>query len=340
MFASSLGSRAKRRGIVLVVVLGMLGLMALIGVTFATFAGQSLISGRNFNIGVSRPQAEALMDYALAQLINDTNNPLSAIRGHSLLRDMYGNDSVFRGANPFSNPSAETGGLLSSVTNSNGTSSPLRFTHVQLRTAGTGGSSTPFYNQFQYTTNIPTTGQYYGLDFTRWIVRFPYNGVPQTFEILEDDSVNGGGVHLFTLAANLINPTTDPTLTTSNSTTSSSGDWTSFIYADPNLGATVDQSQTVAGQQALHQPGQGCESRGVVGDESFRAVRARRPFHEGVQRRGPVAFGLPGIAGEQQHRPLPLQLRRLRQLPDQRLAPEQSNHLQRDSRRPRLGRHG
>ncbi len=34
------------------------------------------------------------MDYALSQLINDTNNPLSAIRGHSLLRDMYGNDSM------------------------------------------------------------------------------------------------------------------------------------------------------------------------------------------------------------------------------------------------------
>ena len=53
------------------------------------------------------------MDYALAQLINDTNNPLSALRGHSLLRDMYGNDSVFRGNNPAANPAAETGGLLS-----------------------------------------------------------------------------------------------------------------------------------------------------------------------------------------------------------------------------------
>ena len=251
MFASSLESRAKRRGIVLVVVLGMLGLMALIGVTFATFAGQSLISGRNFNQGVARPQAEALMDYALAQLINDTNNPLSAIRGHSLLRDMYGNDSVFRGANPVSNPAAETGGLMSTVYY-NGNYTPLRFIGYNLRTSGTNGASTPFYNQYQYTTNIPTTGQYYGLDFTRWIVRIPTSGtngassVPQTFEILEDDSVSGNGVHLFTLAGNLINPTIDPTLTTSNSTTVSSGDWTPFIYADPNLGATVNTSSTPA----------------------------------------------------------------------------------------------
>ncbi len=56
MFASSLDSRARRRGIVLVLVLGMLGLMALIGVTFATFAGQSLINSRNFAQGVGRPQ--------------------------------------------------------------------------------------------------------------------------------------------------------------------------------------------------------------------------------------------------------------------------------------------
>ena len=112
MFASSREARGRRRGIVLVLVLGMLGLLALIGVTFATFAGQSLINGRNFNQGVARPQPEALMDFALAQLINDSNNPLSAIRGHSLLRDMYGNDSVFRGSNPPANSSAELGGVL------------------------------------------------------------------------------------------------------------------------------------------------------------------------------------------------------------------------------------
>ena len=31
---------------------------------------------------------------AWSQLINDTNDPASAIRGHSLGRDMYGNDSI------------------------------------------------------------------------------------------------------------------------------------------------------------------------------------------------------------------------------------------------------
>ncbi len=32
------------------------------------------------------------MDFALSQLINDTGDPRSVIRGHSLARDMYGND--------------------------------------------------------------------------------------------------------------------------------------------------------------------------------------------------------------------------------------------------------
>ena len=42
---------------------------------------------------MSNPDPEQYLDYALSQLINDTNNPLSAIRGHSLKRDMYGLDS-------------------------------------------------------------------------------------------------------------------------------------------------------------------------------------------------------------------------------------------------------
>ena len=40
-----------------------------------------------------QPQDDELMDFALAQLITDTNDVRSAIRGHSLARDMYGNDA-------------------------------------------------------------------------------------------------------------------------------------------------------------------------------------------------------------------------------------------------------
>ncbi len=238
MFASSPGPRARRRGIVLVLVLGMLGLLALIGVTFATFAGQSLINSRNFNQGVARPQPEALMDYALAQLINDTNNPLSALRGHSILRDMYGNDSHFRGSNPAANPAAETGGLLTSVYNGGTSPVNLVFTGVQQHSTT---NPTPFFNQLQYSTNIPTSGQYYGLDFTRWIVRFGLVSgtlaVPQTFEVLEDDAT--GSVHVFTLSNSLASPTLDPTYIGASTPPTSASDWTSFIYADPNFAPVV-----------------------------------------------------------------------------------------------------
>ena len=248
MFASSHGSRAKRRGIVLVVVLGMLGLMALIGVTFATFAGQSLIASRNFGEGVARPQAEALMDFALAQLINDTNNPASAIRGHSLLRDMYGNDSVYRGANPTANNSAEYGGLLSSVFIPGVGYQAPQFTSLATRSSSsTSPSPTPFYNQAQYLTNIPTSGQYYGLDFTRWIVKFGgvaaqsgsnNSGVPtsgyaaSTYEVLEDDAT--GTFHKFTLSNNLSNMTFDPRNPSINPPQHVAADWGTFNYVDPN----------------------------------------------------------------------------------------------------------
>ncbi len=62
----------------------------------------------------------------------------------------------------------------------------------------------------QYTTNIPTANTnpaFYGLDFTRWIVRIPGTGgavapnagaVNATYEVLEDDY--SGASHIFTLA--------------------------------------------------------------------------------------------------------------------------------------------
>ena len=78
----------------------MLALMAVIGVTFATFSGQSRISARNFAQSVNQPQRDELMDYALSQLICDTADIRSAIRGHSLARDMYGNDANFNGYLP------------------------------------------------------------------------------------------------------------------------------------------------------------------------------------------------------------------------------------------------
>src|SRR4051794_20072833 len=97
MLLSRLPSRLQRRGVVLILILGMLGLLALIGVTFATFSGQARVNARNFVQSQFTPDSAELMDYALSQLIEDTANPQSALRGHSLMRDMYGNDAAFNG---------------------------------------------------------------------------------------------------------------------------------------------------------------------------------------------------------------------------------------------------
>src|SRR5262249_14928715 len=88
----------RRRGVVLVLVLGMLGLLALIGVTFAAFSGQAQVGSRYFAESLNSPDSDQVMDFGLSQLINDTDNPASVIRGHSLKRDMYGWDGVLNGA--------------------------------------------------------------------------------------------------------------------------------------------------------------------------------------------------------------------------------------------------
>src|SRR5262245_28615279 len=106
------GPRRRRRGVVLVLILAMLGLLALIGVTFATFSGQTQVGANFFAQALAQPDPESVMDFALAQLINDTDNPLSAIRGHSLKRDMYGSD-----ARNFGYLQALPGGIPLRVTN-------------------------------------------------------------------------------------------------------------------------------------------------------------------------------------------------------------------------------
>ena len=55
MFTQPRPRRHERRGVVLVLILGMLGLLAIIGVTFATFTGQSRVGARSFAQSVQRP---------------------------------------------------------------------------------------------------------------------------------------------------------------------------------------------------------------------------------------------------------------------------------------------
>jgi hypothetical protein len=206
MFASKLHPRTRRRGVVLVVILGMLGLLALIGVTFATFSGQSAINARNFALAKTFPDAGEMMDYALAQLIDDTTNPQSVLRGHSLKRDMYGNDATAFGyltafpdgssnlfftgfgASPTTGPF--TGAIVAHTNIPVGAPAFYPYTNFQTRTYGVAPNQVTVPNDY----------------FTRWIVRFSgfangatYN-VGQTYEVLADDSQNASGFRTFYLA--------------------------------------------------------------------------------------------------------------------------------------------
>jgi hypothetical protein len=193
------GTYLERRGIILVLVLGLLALLALIGVTFATLGGQARLNARNFAETIHMPRASVLMDFALDQLVNDTGNPLSAIRGHSLKRDMYGNDAV-------------NIGFLAQLPDD-----------TPLLLIGARPDPNPAFAGFtQYLTNIPIDGQtgLMGLDFTRWILKVAACGgfdaegharapvvppVAQTFEVLRDDRTGSdpfsrGMWHLVTLS--------------------------------------------------------------------------------------------------------------------------------------------
>ena len=150
----------ERRGVVLILVLALLSLMALIGVTFATISGQYQRSSRSFAQSLLNPPATDLVDYALNQLINDTGNPLSAIRGHSIKRDMYGNDAQYNG-------------FLDRHPINRG---PLRITAVANNGDGT----------LTLTTNLESiAAASLNLNFNRWILRtVPNPGeVTQTLEV-------------------------------------------------------------------------------------------------------------------------------------------------------------
>ena len=89
------GSRRQRQGAVLLVVLSLLVLFVLIGVTYAVVASQHKAAAKvNARPVQLAPQPQKIADEVIYQMLRDTTNPNSALLGHSLLRDLYGNDGV------------------------------------------------------------------------------------------------------------------------------------------------------------------------------------------------------------------------------------------------------
>jgi hypothetical protein len=84
-----------RRGVILVVVLGMLALFALMSVTFVIVARQSRMSSHiDAKLDQVGDPPDRMNDQVLMQLLRGTNDSNSSLRHVSLLEDMYGNDEV------------------------------------------------------------------------------------------------------------------------------------------------------------------------------------------------------------------------------------------------------
>ena len=146
-----------------------------------------------------RPQADELLDFALLQLITDTADPRSVIRGHSLARDMFGTDA---GNNGFLTVNPAGG--------------PMTIQAAGPVTITMQGQPTTSYYAIQTwlpaPSNFAANGQaLFGFDFTRWLIRLtvPGSRIPrspdQTLEILIDDfgqfgnlsGYSGLGYHTF-----------------------------------------------------------------------------------------------------------------------------------------------
>ncbi|MBM4068866.1 MAG: hypothetical protein FJ271_07960 [Planctomycetes bacterium] len=87
----------ERRGVVLLVVMALLALFAAVGLSFVFYADSEAAASMTFreaaDIGVDHYNVEALANFFLAQFLydgDDTNGVYSAMRGHSLARNMYG----------------------------------------------------------------------------------------------------------------------------------------------------------------------------------------------------------------------------------------------------------
>ncbi len=82
-----------RRGVLLLIVLSLLVLFLLMGMSFLVSATQfNKLAGSSARTDLQGMPGDKLANSVLYQLVRGTTNPYSAIRGHSLLEDLYGRD--------------------------------------------------------------------------------------------------------------------------------------------------------------------------------------------------------------------------------------------------------
>jgi len=94
MMRKRAGGASARDGVVLLVVISLLVLFSLVGLAFVVYAeGQANVARLWREAETTQlpdMDPELLLSYFLGQMIYDTDNPHSALRGHGLARNMYG----------------------------------------------------------------------------------------------------------------------------------------------------------------------------------------------------------------------------------------------------------
>ncbi|MBL8830017.1 MAG: hypothetical protein JNM18_23765, partial [Planctomycetaceae bacterium] len=89
----------RRRGVALMVVLGLLSMFVLVAVTFvmtSTAVKEAAISSQSLEMYGDPP--DAILNRALYSVVRGSNDPFNRIGPHSLLEDMYGNRETIVGA--------------------------------------------------------------------------------------------------------------------------------------------------------------------------------------------------------------------------------------------------
>lgn len=126
------GRKSPRRGMILLIVLGMLALFSLLAVTYVVFSSQSKSASIVLANSEYRGTNNAtLMNQVARQIVRGTQDRYSSLRGHSLLDDLYGQTLSSSGTTiQFSNSTIQIGNWASD-------SLPIR--NVQVQNFGNHG---------------------------------------------------------------------------------------------------------------------------------------------------------------------------------------------------------
>ena len=121
-------TRDERRGVLLLVVLGLLTIFTLLAVTFVIVARQSAIASREQIKAEQREDPpQVLLNSALMQVLRGTDDRRSVIGPHSISEDMYGSDGETFFVQPSIDPTFAGGQFLTfnlSESRINGQSTP------------------------------------------------------------------------------------------------------------------------------------------------------------------------------------------------------------------------